>query len=260
MSEDSKVIIIALIILTPILAGIQWLLLRFTHWSIALIISGLISCVISFLYVSLSNATPNGAGNSVNFSEYITPAILIFSIFICGFCLVCYLNKNQIPKMVYVVSLSLIPLMILGQIGLHFIEKYKIRSYYNEVYGSCQIEIKNETGNKPSIRRIYLESESCLCLTNIELKTNNDVNAILNQNDLNSIPRFANIIEFEYFSTKYGRLFIQEFPFDYSLCQENEEVGLHKKSDLLIKIVLKTDQKVDLYIDNRFIKQYLLNN
>ena len=104
--------------------------------------------------------------------------------------------------MVYVVSLSIIPLMILGKIGSYFIEKQKIRSYYNKVYSSCQIEIKNETGNKPFIRRIYLESESCRCLTNIELKTNNDVNAMLNQNDLNRIPRFANIIEFEYISTK----------------------------------------------------------
>lgn len=260
MSVDSIEKIIALIILTLIIAGVQWLLLRFAHWSVPLVISGLISFIISFLYVSLSNATPNGAGYNVNSSEYITPTVLIFSIFLCCFCLVCYLSKAQISKMAYVTSLSLFALMIIGLLVSYFIESNKEISSYNEGFRSCLIEIKTETGVKPIIHRISFKNESNYNTTNIEVETNRNVNAIHSQNNLDSIPRFANKIEFQYFSTKYGGLFIQEFPFDYSLCQEKEEVGLHKKNDLLIKIVLKTDQKVDLYIDNRFIKQYLLHN
>lgn len=252
--------IIALIILSLIIAGVQWLLLRFTHWSVVLVISGLISFIISFLYVSLSNVTPNGAGYGVNSSEYITPTILIFSTFLCGFCLTCYLSKVQISKMAYVTSLSLIALMIIGLLVSYFIDYYKNISYYNERFSSCQIEIKTEAGVKPIMRSISFKNESNLYTTNVFLETNKDVNVIHSQKELRSIPKFANKIEFQYISTKTGNLFFQEFPFDYSLCQEKKEVGLNEKGVLLIKIVLKTDQKVDLYIDNRFIKQYLLNN
>ncbi|MGJ8550766.1 hypothetical protein [Winogradskyella wichelsiae] len=260
MNEDSKVIVIALIILTLIIAGVQWLLIRFTHWSVALVISGFISFVISFLYVSLSNATPNGAGNTVNLSEYSTPTILIFSIFLCSFCLVGYLSKAQISKMAYVTSLSLIALMIIGLLVSYGINYYKDISFYNKTFSSCQIEIKTEEGVIPIISSISFKNEANSFTTNIELEINKDRNAIHSQNDLWSMPRFANKIKFQCISTKTGNLFYQEFPFNYSLCQEKKEGWLHQKSIMPIKIVLKTDKKIDLYINNRFIKQYLLNN
>lgn len=263
MSEDSKVILVALIILTLIVAGIQWLFLRFIHWSAAIVVTGFISFVISFLYVGLKHATPNGSNHSINSLEYISPTFLMFSIFLCGFCLVCYLSKVHTPKIVYGVSLSIIALMVIGGLlAVYITNHYNAIRYHNENYSSCQIEIKTDADVTPIIRRISFKNDTKFknLTTSIELDENKIIKATNNQSDIKDIPRFTNTIEFQCISTKTGNLFSQEFPFDYSLCQEKKK-GKHNQKVLLpIKIVLKTDQKVDLYINNHFIKQYLLNN
>lgn len=123
MGADVKITIIMLLILIVIVSGIQWFFIGFTHWSIALIISAFIAFFLSFIYVSLSHATPNGVNYNIQPSEYIAPMILMFSVFTCSFCLVCYLSRSYIPKIAYTVPLAMLFLMIVAFFISAFIKK-----------------------------------------------------------------------------------------------------------------------------------------
>lgn len=259
MTEESKLIIIALIILTLIMAGLQWLLVKFTHWSVALIISGFVSVIISVFYVSISNATPNGAGNSVDFSEYITPTILIFLLFSCSFYFACHLNKIHLPKIAYKIFLGLILLVVIAVIISNIIKNNKSVSYYKENYISCQIEIKNKMGIKPFITSVFFVNELNNHSTSVQLKRNKDINAILHEkNTRRRIPKFCNKIRFLCISSQTNTAFFQDYPMDFSLYQQKKDVK--DKSKLKIKLIIKNDKEVDLYINNLLVKSFVLND
>lgn len=90
MSQDILELGILLIICVFIIAGLQWFLLRFTHWSVALGATALLAIFISFFYVSLKHATPNRGNNATDFSEYVTPTLVIFISLLFGILAVVY--------------------------------------------------------------------------------------------------------------------------------------------------------------------------
>ena len=112
MNQDIKELFGALLIIVFIIAGLQWLLLRFTHWSVALAATGFISLFISFIYVSLKHASPNGGSRGPAASEYITPSLVVFTALLCGLAVVYYLmNQNTqrpTPKLFIILPLCLI--------------------------------------------------------------------------------------------------------------------------------------------------------
>ena len=139
MSEDTRVIIIALIILAIIVFGIQWLLVRFIDWSLALIATGIIAYLISFIYVSLSHATPNGAGYNIVSSEYLNSFALVYFVFTFGFCLACYLSKHSIPKKAYFIALIPTVLIFIRYIVLYIY--YAV--FYKYDYQPCKSPLCN---------------------------------------------------------------------------------------------------------------------
>lgn len=255
MSEDIIELVGMLIILTLMISGVQWFLVRYIHWSIALVATGLISLVASFLYVSLSHATPNGGSNSPDVSEFITPMLVIFGSLLCGLTLICYMTQNQLPRIAYMLPLSFI---ILFAIGRHVYQYVDAVTFYSKMFSSCKIKVLNETMNRAIVEEINFYSASSSIVNTIHSNSNEKYDS--------SMPRFATKIIFRCNSTKTNSLFEQDFPFDYNMCKEKEGgilgycFWLQEKVILPIKIVLKPHNKVDLYIDNRLVKQYQLND
>lgn len=241
-----------LIIMVFIIAVVQWLLLRFTHWSIALGATAFMAIVIAGLYVSLSNATPNGGSNGPDLSEYVTPIIIVFTSLLFGFFIVAYLSKTQLPKNVWLFLGGFIVLFSIGRYVYQYVDSAIV---YQENFSSCEIQLINKSGNK-QVR---------------EIAFNNSVNSLtctINPNDNEQpypvIPRDTDRLIFTCHSDKTG-IFRQDFPFDYNLCKEKEGkiIGLcfwlHEKVVLPVKIVLNPSNKVDLYINNKLVQHYQLS-
>lgn len=111
------------IVLTAVLAiaGVQWLLLRFTHWSVAFIVTVLIGLFISGLYVSLKHARPNGGSSGPPSSEYIIPQIIAITSLLLGMWLVSLLSKTQVPKLAFIAPLGFIAVFVAGRLIYQYI-------------------------------------------------------------------------------------------------------------------------------------------
>lgn len=124
MGNDIVGLAVMLMVLVFIISGVQWFFVRYTHWSIAMVATGFISLFVSGIYVSMSNASPNGAGNGLDILKFITPTLVIFGALLCGLALVCHLTQNQLPKKVFIISLSLIVAFFMIRIGINILTKY----------------------------------------------------------------------------------------------------------------------------------------
>lgn len=253
MSGDIIELLGMLIILAFFISGVQWLLVRYTHWSVALIATGIISFLISILYVSLEHAVPNGGSNGPDASEFITPTLVIFGSLLCSLALVCYFTQNRLPKKAVLLPLSLIFVITIGRFIYQYIDAV---SFYSEIFSRSKIAVLDKTDSIPIVEEINFYGESFV--KTIYSKSNEEQDPI--------IPRFANKIIFLCYSSKTDRMFEQDFPFDYSLCKEREgeRLGycfwLREKIISPMKIVFQPHNKVDLYIDNHLIKQYQLSS
>lgn len=254
MNNDIKELLGMLIVLTFIIAGVQWFLVRFTHWSVALGVTGLIAFFIGFIYVSLKHATPNGGSNGPDISEYITPMFIIFASLLCGLALVCHLTQNLIPKKAFLIPLILIFVFAIVQYVYSYIAD---ATFYHTQFSSCKIELVDETGGTSVVEQISFQNPSNGFTT--EIRTD------FKEEPYPHIVRFADKIIFRNYSGKSQQSFTKEFPFDYNLLKEKKGVRigfvfwLHQRIVLPIKIVLMRDNVVELYINNRLIKQYKLN-
>ena len=254
MNDDIKELIGMLIVLTLIVGGIQWFLVRFTHWSVALGATGLIAFFIAFLYVSLKHATPNGGSSGPDDSEYITPMFAIFASLLCGLALVCHLTQSHVPKKAFLIPLVLILVFAIFRYVYGYIAD---ATFYHTQFSSCKIELVDETGGNSVVEQISFENPSNGYTT--------DIRPDFKEGLYPHIVRFADKIIFRNYSEKTGQSFTQEFPFDYNLLKEKKGVRigfvfwLHQKIVLPMKIVLLPDNKVDLYIDNHLIKEYQLD-
>lgn len=255
MGEDFKEIVGMLIILVLIISGVQWFFVRFTHWSVALVVTGLIAFVISFFYVTLSHATPNGGSNGPNGSEFITPTLVIFASLLCGFAVVCYLTHIRLPKMVFILPLILIVFFFIGRYVYQYVDS---ASFYFTNFSSCEIELIDKTGSIPNVDTILFQNSSNNYSTDIQTKSK--------EKPYPQVIRFADKIIFRNYSTNAKQSFKKEFPFDYSLFKEEKGptveycFWIRSHKTLPMKIVLLPNDKVDLYIDNHLVKQYQLND
>ncbi|PKB17155.1 hypothetical protein [Flavobacterium sp. 5] len=254
MGEDIRELTGILIVFVLIIAAMQWFLLRFTHWSVAFVVTGIIAFVVSFLYVSLSNASPNGGSTGPNVSEFITPTLIIFASLLCGLVLVSYLTQIRLPKLVFILPLVLIAVFAIARYMYGYIDDVTV---YREIFSSCIIEIENNSGEN-LVHEISFQNKSNSLTTTIDPSEKEPPYPF--------IPRSADKIIFRCVSVKMDRMFFQDFPFDYSLCKEKdgERMGLcfwlRQKVVLPIKIVLQPNNRVDLYIDNHLANQYQLHN
>ena len=255
MDNNTKELIGMLIVFTIVIAVVQWFLVRFTHWSVALTATGIIAFVVSFLYVSLKHATPNGGSNGPDDSEYIMPMLVIFASLLCGLALVCYLTQNHLPKMAFLLPLTLIIVFAAVKYVYNYIDS---ATFYHTQFSSCEIELLDETGGTSIIEQISFRNPSGGFTT--------DIHSNFKEKPYPHIVRFADEIIFRNYSTKTEQSFTKVFPFDYSLLKEKKGVRigflfwLHQKIALPMKIVLKPNDNIDLYIDNHFIKKYQLND
>lgn len=251
MGEDIIELAGMLFIIVLIIAIVQWFLLRFTHWSIALGATAFVALFITFVYVSLSHATPNGAGSGADLSEYIIPMLVIFGCLLCGLFVVAYATKTQLPKKTLFLIGGFIVVFAIGRYVYQYIDNATV---YQEIFSDCEIEVVNKSGNR-------LVSEIAF------KNTSNSLTSTINPNDSKQsypvIPRNTDQIIFTCYSDKTGIL-MQDFPFDYRLCKEKEgEImglcfWLREKVVLPIKIVMNPNNKVDLYVNNQLVKQYQL--
>lgn len=253
MSGDIIELLGMLIILAFFISGVQWLLVRYTHWSVALIATGIISLLISILYVSLEHATPNGGGNGPDAFEFITPAFVIFGSLLCGLALVCYFTQNRLPKKAFILPLSFIFVFTIARFIYQYVDSVTL---YSEIFSRSEIAVLDKTNSIPIVQEINFYGESLV--KTIYSNSNEKQDPI--------IPRFANKIIFRCYSSKTDRMFEQDFPFDYSLCKEKEgeRLGycfwLREKIISPMKIVFQPHNKVDLYINNHLVKQYQLSD
>lgn len=245
---------LGIIALTTVLAiaGVQWLLLRFAHWSVALIATVLIGLFILALYVSLKHARPNGDSNGPPSSEYILAGIIVFTSLLLGMWLVSFLSKNQLPKLAIITPLCFILVFAVGRYIYHYIHSI---TQYNRLFSNCKIELVDNTGGKSNLREIYFQNTSSSLVSSVEINSAKSLYPIL--------VKDASRITFHVYTEKKGMI-RQPFPFDYSLCKEKEgkTAGLcfwvKEKNVLPLKIIVQPDNNVDLYIDGNLIKQYQL--
>lgn len=252
--QDLKEFVFILLVIAVFIAGIQWLLLRFAHWSVALAITGFISFIIAFIYVSLKNATPNGGSSSPGLSEYITPTLVAFMILFCVLLLVSHFTQYKLPKIAYVLPISLVFVLAIGRFVYQEVENATI---YYDLFSDCNLEIVNETNGTSNLHEIGFKNTSSSLVLVIEPDSK--------EPGVSSMVRQTDRIFFRSNSSKTDRLFTQEFPFDYSLCEEQKKDShalffwLQETKILPIKMVLLPNNKVDLYIGGNLVKQYQLN-
>lgn len=253
--QDLKEFVFILLVIAVFIAGIQWLLLRFTHWSIALAATGFISFIIAFIYVSLQNATPNGSSYGPELSDYITPTLVAFTVLFCGFILVSLLTPHKLPKIAYVLPISLVVVLAIGRFIYQEVENVTV---YYDLFSDCDLEVVNETDGTSNLHEIGFKNTSSGIVFVIDPNSK--------EPGVHSMIRQADQIFFHIISHKTNRLFKQEFRFDYSICKEEEKTSptlffwLQETRILPIKIVLLPNEKVDLFVDGNFVKQYQLND
>lgn len=248
--QDLKEFVFILLVIAVFVAGVQWFLLRFTHWSIALAATAFISITIGSLYVALKHTRPNGGSSDPPASEFITPALIMFGVLLLGLWLVSYLTKNQIPKIAIILPLCLI---IVFAIGRNVYEYIHAVSFYAKHFSDCEIELLDKTGSKSNVDVISFKNSTSGYST--------DIHTRIKEKPYPQMVRFADTIIFRYYSIQTKKEFIQKFPFDYNLCKEKDEpieycFWLRLHSTLPMKIVLLPNEKVDLYVGEEFIKQY----
>lgn len=254
MGEDIRELTGILIVFLLIITALQWFLLRFTHWSVALVLSGIIAFVVSFLYVSLNNASPNGGSSAPPASEFITPTLVIFASLLCGLVLVSYVTQIRLPKLVLILPLTLIAVFVIVRTVYEYIDNVTV---YHEIFSSCAIKIENRSGDE-LVQEISFQNKSNSLTTTIDP----------NEKELpyTFIPKAADKIIFRCVSIKTDRMFFQDFPFDYGQCKEKDgkRIGfcfwLRQKMVLPIKIILQPNHKVQLYIDSHLAKEYQLHD
>lgn len=249
--QDLKEFIFILLAIAFVIAGVQWLLLRFTHWAVALTATGFISVIIASVYVQLKNATPNGGSSGPGFGEFILPTFMVFTILFCGFLLVCYFMQYQLPGIAYKLTLGSIALFTIIRFGYQ--EVHNMNLYYS-LFSNCEIEVVNAADSTPNLQEIGFKNTSNGLVLGIAPSSKAP--------SVSQMLRFADRIFFRTNSPKSNRSVTKEFPFDYSICKETQHKGTSlffwiSTIDILpMRIVLQPDEKADLYLDGNFIKQY----
>lgn len=252
--RDLQELGVILLIIVAVISGVQWFLLRFTDWWVALLVTGIIAFIITFCYVALEHATPNGGSNGPPVSAYITPTLIIFSSLLLGMWLVAYLTKNQLPKMVFIVPLCF---MFVFAIGRNVYQYVSSATFYFTNFSTCKIEVLDEAGGSSNVDVILFKNSSSGYTTNIRTASKEVFYP--------QMIRFADKITF-YYPPKNKERPKKEFSFDYSLFKEEKgpTVGycfwLRSHKTLPMKIVLLPDDKVDLYLGGNLVKQYNLND
>jgi hypothetical protein len=125
---------------------------------------------------------------------------------------------------------------------------------YQEIFSSCDIKLVNNSDNE-LVQEIGFKNSSNSLI--------NSINPDIPEQPYSNIPRGADQISFRCSSETQG-MFYQDFPFDYNLLQEKEgnRLGLcfwlREKVVLPLKIVLQSNDKAQLYINNKLVQQYQL--
>lgn len=266
MNQDFKELSAIFLVILAIICGLQWLLLRFTHWSIALIASCFIALTISSVYVGYKNATPNGGSHGPAASEYIVPTIVVLGCLLFSLMLIYYL-MNKEKGFPFHKNLFLIPAVLFAVffVGRYLYNYIYYTSHFLKTLSECELQIINESHQKPIIDLISFTSESTDMRMDFELASNKE--GVLYKEPKSFIPRDTDKITFQCDNGRNYDLIYQKFAFDYKLCEEKTipKDGLESmffwiesKKILPIKIVLLPDNKVKLYIDRRLVEGYAL--
>jgi hypothetical protein len=254
MQQGTKETIGMSIVFLFIMGLIQWLLLWLTHWSVALIITELITFFVVSYVIALSHARPNGGSKGPATSVFLKPLLIIVSMLLCTLWTLSYLMHKPLPNLAVIVPLG----VVLAFGIINYIYRYiKIRSFWYKNYSLCKLEIENK-------------SEGLTFIEFIKFMNSNSYSMDINPNNLQwltkYIPQNMDRIAFRFNTNETNRSIYQEFPFDYSLCQEKSTFSfdflfwIRQKSVAPIKLTILPNNKVDLYIDNRLIQHFQLTN
>lgn len=255
MSQDIKELSILLFLCLFIVGGIQWFLLRFTNWTVALTATALIAFMVSFLYVSVKHATPNGGSNGPDASEFINPALTIFIFLLIGLFFVSILSKTYFPKKALLTTLALTVLFVMGRTTLQYIQNAAL---CQELFSINNLEVVNISDGKTTIQEVALHNSVSGISVNLELDRKGKSEVY--------IPKNTDKIVFRCYSTGKNGIFSQSFPFDPKLLKEKngKRMGLcfwlRMKVSAPIKIVLQPENKFRLYIDDELITNAMVSN
>ena len=252
MKKVSRETIGVSIIFLSVMAVIQWLLLGLTHWSIAMIVPGVLTFIVVCYVVALSHATPNGGSKGPDVSKFIIPLRWFEGFLLCSLWLISYLMNKPLPNMVIIIPLGLLLAFGIGQRMYNYV---KSASFWYKNYSLCKLEIEDKTNSRSTIAYIKFSSST---------KYSMDINPNTKQRPTTYIPRNMNKIVFRFRPKESNSSEICEFPFDYSLCQEKKSSKLSwlfwisQRTILPIKLTLLPNNKIDLYIDNHLVQHYEL--
>src|SRR5690606_13538807 len=133
------------------------LLLRFTHWSVALAATAFISFIVAAVYVQLKNATPNGGSSGPGFAEFIAPTLVVFTVFFIGLFLVGYFSQNKLPGIAYVFTFGSVAFFSVVRFGY---QEVKHTTYYAAFFSTCKVTIVNEAGSETRVQEIGFRNTS----------------------------------------------------------------------------------------------------
>lgn len=254
MDDELFVTIIALILVLVVVSLLQLLLLKFTSLIITIIASLGIAVVISFLYVSFSNY---GSINNGWTSDFVTTTLKVFFCLLTSLLIFILYKQDSASwnkKLIIIPQLAIIVYLLSNYI-YQYIEDSN--HFYNS-YSECELSIINETNKKPIFNSIALVSEEIGIVKRFTFGINENQKT-LHQNSYALIPVQTDEIRF------YTNNGPQVFEFEYKLL--NEKVISKEGIDILlfwlknkinspIKLSIQSDNKVDLYIDNKYVKSY----
>lgn len=276
MSRNAIEIGNVLLIIALVFSVIQWLLVRFLHWGVALTATVIVAFALGTLYVQLKYATPNGGNYSIRDSEFVLPVLLVLSLFLCNlagvYLLDTYLSKGTVAsRYVYgwLGSYVAIPtLWFGGQLVYNLVVVEIVSGRYTpyrvvvQYYANMPVDVweiwfnnsKNNVTNliNPGRSQVFV-NPLVYQPKDIRQKEDQLIYTLYDsgKEDL-AIPRNMDVIQIRWFSAVEGAFYSQDYPVVYA--KLNPAAASGEKRTL--RFLILNDGAVQLFLDDTLAYQF----
>lgn len=257
MNPDTRGLLLLIAIPLAIVAGIHWVLIRFTHWSFSLVLAVFISLAFAFVFVGYKNATPNGGNRKIPGMEYVLPAVVVFCIQLPIMWYWSISSVGEISKSSYWAVAGLLLTAVLVFTGYQIYTILKSKAFYAKSFSKCQLKVASFD---PNIKIQELGFESWI-LNYIDLKR--ESGAVLFEG-VYSMPRFAEKLRVRALQSKLGTIQHMSIPLDYKLFKETyafpeikyPETFFFRHWDVAdVSVVFEKEGMLKFFVDNSLIKE-----
>jgi hypothetical protein len=276
MSRNAIEIGYVLLIIALVFSLIQWLLVRFLHWSIALTATVIVAFALGTVYVQLKYATPNGSNYSIRDSEFVLPVLLVLGLFLCNlagiYLLDTYLSKGTVAtRYVYGWLGSYVALPAMWFVGQSLynlvVNEITARQYtpYRVVvqhYANMPMDVWEVwfTNSKNNVTNLINPGRSQVFVNplayhpkDIRQKEDELMHTLYDsgKEDL-GIPRNMDVIQVRWFSAVECKFYSQDYPVTYA--KLNPSAAPNEK--WTIRILVLNDGKVNLFLRDALAYQF----